>query len=227
MEELQKDKKESKGPFSKYIELMRQMFEPNIKVSGTYLSRATLFATVVMVITFGIVVISKALNGTLVVLDALMFGGFSLSVIALYVVSDIRRVRSSSQTPTSKTLTVIEAMNKRKANKSNVVASLCIMSGSLMLLFNILPNFSGIFIGLIVVGVLVVLDSLLFAFRVERGYYGTNDWEAREILNFILKEASKDDLDGMSGGLRPKVMTDADLDEIKQQVQGLIPQAGL
>ncbi len=158
----------------------------------------------------------------------LVFFGLWVGTTFVFIIDPYLRRRSGKQKveTKSKAFTVIEALSKRKTFRSTFVGSLCILTGVLMIARNRLPEFSGIFSALMVVGALLILDSLLFTFRVQRGYYGTNDMEAREILKFIMKEASKDDLDGMSGGLRPKVMTDADLDEIKQQVQGPIPQAG-
>jgi hypothetical protein len=46
-------------------------------------------------------------------------------------------------------------------------------------------------------GFLILLDGMLLAYRVRRGFYGNNEGEAREIITYILRNSDKlDDGDG-------------------------------
>ncbi len=72
-----------------------------------------------------------------------------------------------------------------------------------------------------VLAALLYLSNNLLLYRILRGWYGNNEREAREIIQFIRQESS--DIDFTDGGKPKKIMTDADLEEIRQSVARAVP----
>lgn len=46
---------------------------------------------------------------------------------------------------------------------------------------------------------LILLDHKIIEYRIRRGWYGKNEFEAREIINFALSHANKDDFNDQGG----------------------------
>ena len=73
---------------------------------------------------------------------------------------------------------------------------------------------------ILVGGILLVLaKEWLFRFRVRSGLYGSSEREAREIVDFILSNA--DDIDFTDSGNRKRIISDADVKGIIDDLKGL------
>ncbi|ASA56708.1 hypothetical protein [Vibrio gazogenes] len=86
------------------------------------------------------------------------------------------------------------------------------------------PLFSGLKVNFWVVGAVIVMFSLLtlnhkvIEYRVCKGYYGSNEYEVREVISYIEMHSDPDDFDSTG---RKKVFQ-ADLPEENEEFVGLI-----
>lgn len=113
-----------------------------------------------------------------------------------------------------KSTTVVEMMLARKIENS-FRAQIVILTG---LLIHILlaavsvVNLSGLLVLMLALFFCAIhIDHKLIEHRVKKGWYGSNDFESREIIGFILSHADKDDFND-AGGLKrvvplPEVVT--------------------
>jgi hypothetical protein len=90
----------------------------------------------------------------------------------------------------------------RRAEGSRLAASLVLMAALLlMLLLTVRYGYEApLPLRIFLVGAIAVLwvSKLALDYRISRGLFGTNEYEAREIVRFVLRNASDTDL---SGGL--------------------------
>lgn len=63
---------------------------------------------------------------------------------------------------------------------------------------------------------LFYLNSFLVNFRIRKGFYGGNEFEAREIINFI--EQNSDNIDFSDGDSPKKLFNEEDLKEIEKEI---------
>lgn len=63
---------------------------------------------------------------------------------------------------------------------------------------------------------LAMTKATLIEYRIRRAFYGRSEREAREILQFILRDA--DESDGLGGGRR-RLMTDQDLSSLEDSIR--------
>jgi uncharacterized membrane protein YeaQ/YmgE (transglycosylase-associated protein family) len=70
--------------------------------------------------------------------------------------------------------------------------------------------------------VAVVIGDVAFEYRVTKGMYGNNEREAREIIDFIIKES--ENIDFTDGGKLKKILTESDLEEIREMLRHPLPE---
>lgn len=73
--------------------------------------------------------------------------------------------------------------------------------------------------------ILVLTNQLVFDYRIRKGLYGRNQWEARQIISFILQNA--DNIDFTDGGSLKRIITVEDLEEIRESIYPPLPQGVL
>lgn len=89
----------------------------------------------------------------------------------------------------------------KKSMKSQIVLIICFVLNFVLSALSVV-SFSYILFILISVMILAIhLDQKLIDHRVRKGWYGKNEFEAKEIINFIVSHANKDDFND-SGGLK-------------------------
>jgi hypothetical protein len=65
--------------------------------------------------------------------------------------------------------------------------------------------------------VFLAAENMIFEYRIRTGLYGKNEREAREIINFIIKEYQK--IDFTDEGKRKPIISDSDLGEMKKAMK--------
>ncbi|ELR8747576.1 hypothetical protein QRL21_004261 [Vibrio vulnificus] len=106
----------------------------------------------------------------------------------------------------------------QKDTKSYIYLAIALLASFLF------PLFSGLEINFWVVGAVLVMFSLLtlnhkiIEYRVSKGYYGSNEYEVREIISYIERHSDPDDFDSTG---RKKVFQ-TDLPEENKEFVGLI-----
>lgn len=104
----------------------------------------------------------------------------------------------------AKTNTIVGMMLKEKldgSNKSCLLIIVALVVYSLIAMFNLIPlHFSAFAISLGLLGA-IYLDQYLIVYRVKKGWYGRNEYEAREIINYIIAHANPEDFND-EGGLK-------------------------
>ncbi|MDJ0578823.1 hypothetical protein [Crocosphaera sp.] len=63
---------------------------------------------------------------------------------------------------------------------------------------------------------LLYLNTLLVNFRIKKGFYGGNEFEAREMINFI--EENSENIDFTDGNSPKKLFNEEDLKEIEEEI---------
>lgn len=87
----------------------------------------------------------------------------------------------------------------------------------------LLSEYMGIRLSLVVIIATFIVTILLFSykfvfdFRIQNGFYGNNEREAREIIQFILDEA--EDSDFTDNGKLKKIISDDDLYELEKSIK--------
>ncbi|MDR7246846.1 hypothetical protein [Priestia megaterium] len=128
-----------------------------------------------------------------------------------------------------------EPMEKKENTKSLVLTSLIVKHTSRSNTFAYMYFIGSLFLyltftylGILEEGILVPCVTILFIlvifirqqillYRVKHGHYGSNEYEVREMLNFILDEENKKYFDGKGG--KPVIITEENVNEIKKSVK--------
>ena len=77
----------------------------------------------------------------------------------------------------------------------------------------------GIWFVLLLLILSVARDQLL-AFRIRKGYYGKTEYEAREIIGFILKHSKR--IDFTDGGNLKEIISKDDITTLEQYVEAAL-----
>ncbi|QXO19237.1 hypothetical protein [Vibrio ostreae] len=140
----------------------------------------------------------------------------SLSDIAYDTISIFLSVESITDTSKTKTNTVVGMMLKERASTANKIKLL--LSGS-VLVYLVASVISIIEFNWLAITFPTTLflalqtDQFLITYRIRKGWYGRNEYEAREIIEYILSHADKDDFNN-DGGLK-KLMDEPKRTEYK------------
>ena len=63
---------------------------------------------------------------------------------------------------------------------------------------------------------LTILDFLIFDYRINRGWYGSSELEAKEIIGFTLKNS--EDIDFTDGDAPKSIIRPEDIQQIVKQI---------
>lgn len=89
----------------------------------------------------------------------------------------------------------------KKSSRAQISLIACLLLHFLLVLFSVV-NFSSFLFSAVSIGILLLhVDQKLISYRVKKGWYGKNEFEAKEIIDFILSHSNKDDFND-SGGLK-------------------------
>jgi amino acid permease len=128
----------------------------------------------------------------------LMNSALITSVSALYRESD----DSSEEKKRSNTIAGVMLLERlKKSTKLQIILILCIV---LNLLVSFLPTIDFSYFLLAVASLLLLCihaDQQLIEYRIKKGWYGKNEYETKEIINFIISHSNKNDFND-SGGLK-------------------------
>lgn len=123
------------------------------------------------------------------------------------LISAISKIYEDSKDPAerhnkSKTIVGVMLQDKlRKSTKSQLILITCLALNFILSSLS-LVNFSYVLLSLVSILMLCIhLDQKLIDYRVRNGWYGKNEFEAKEIINFIISHSNKDDFND-SGGLK-------------------------
>lgn len=134
----------------------------------------------------------------------------SISIVAKEIIS------AKSETKKSKTVVGLMLGEKfKKSTKAQVFLILAfIINLSLYLAFELqLSGFVFLIVGLGILG--IHIDHKMIEYRVKHGLYGTNSFESRELIEFIMAHSNKDDFND-SGGLK-KIIQNPEIQEEREQ----------
>lgn len=137
-------------------------------------------------------------------------------VAALFGLTDAYRGKSDKKK--EKETTIVGMILGNKIKSSSI--SYSILFGALLVHLIFLKfsfnEVNGFFIFIVSIGMLLTyLDQKLIILRINKGWYGRNEYEAREIIDYIINHSNKDDFtDG--DGLK-KVLPNAQMEELKKE----------
>jgi hypothetical protein len=109
---------------------------------------------------------------------------------------------SSIEQNKSETIVGVMLQEKlKKSMKSQIILIICFALNLILFALSVV-NFSYILFILVSVMILAIhVDQKLIDHRIRKGWYGKSEFEAKEIINFIVSHANKDDFND-SGGLK-------------------------
>src|SRR4051794_30879466 len=121
-------------------------------------------------------------------------------------------------------LTVVCAIAARKARQiigaqAFLLASVIVTSFMAALSPTAAARLSSLITGIVLLGfnILLFLSERVLQYRIRHGMYGTNEYEAREVVHFLLRHAKDTNFSGGSG-----LREDAQLDELVERDYGLL-----
>ena len=121
-------------------------------------------------------------------------------------------------------LSIIGIMRQRKDSQKFQTIYLLLIVTIIYILASKFFNFviCNIFLGFLLGSILlIVLESLIFNYRINRGWYGSNESEAREIINFILKNS--EDVDFTDGDSPKSIIKSEDIQQVIEELGIQIP----
>lgn len=121
-------------------------------------------------------------------------------------------------------LSIVGIMRERKVNQKFqtiyllLIATIVYVFASKFLNFAISNIFLIVLFGSVV---LITLESLIFNYRINKGWYGSNESEAREIIDFIVKNS--DDIDFTDGNNPKSIIKPEDIKQVVEELGIQIP----
>ncbi len=115
-------------------------------------------------------------------------------------------------------------MRERKVNKKFQTIYLLLIITIIYIFVSkfLFPPPSNIFLCVLLGSALLVfLESLIFNYRVNQGWYGSNELEAKEIIDFILKNS--EDIDFTDGNSPKSIIKQEDIQQIGEELGIQIP----
>ena len=147
-----------------------------------------------------------------------------LGVVVVFVLPAIYRlvtlrngvINIKSQYPG---LSVVGIMSLKKEGRSYFAISILVTALMLYMAYSAIAEHS-ISIAVITVSLLgagfVLIREKIYQLRIKKGFFGNNESEAREIINFIL--SNSDNIDFTDGGKRKSVFS-------KEEIEGMVENA--
>lgn len=146
----------------------------------------------------------------IVLVDTMPLGKYNRKAILLMNSALITSISSlnresdagSSQKERSNTIVGVMLLERlKKSAKLQLVLFSCLV---INLLVSFLPTIEFSYLLLAVVSLFFLCihaDQQLIEYRIKKGWYGKNEYETKEIINFIISHSNKDDFNN-SGGLK-------------------------
>jgi hypothetical protein len=162
-------------------------------------------------------------------LDDSMVGNKYLKTFAIYINASLfkslvvisEKIVSAPKNE-KKSNTIVGMMISKKMKNSSKAQSILFLSLLINLASSLIidSQVNGLLCVLIAFLLLCIqLDHKLIEYRIGKGLYGKNAFEAKEIIEFIIAHADKDDFND-SGGLK-KVIPQPNLDDIKVRSENI------
>lgn len=147
--------------------------------------------------------------------------GIGLIVGLVFLNREMKRRRKKEKYPRD---SIIQILNKRRSRDVYSAVALCLIAVivSTFIPQSNSPEIHSIQLVLCLIMIILLSGKLALEYRIVKGWYGNNEREAREIIEFIIKESSN--IDFRDGGKLKKILSDEDLEEIK--LLGLQPVPG-
>lgn len=146
----------------------------------------------------------------IILVDTFPFGRYNKKTILLMNSALIAAVSAlsgelnggSEQNKRSNTIVGVMLIDKlKKSTKIQFILILCLVINFLLALLTAI-EFSYFLLAIVSLMLFCIhADQQLIMYRVKKGWYGKNEYEAKEIINFILSHANKNDFND-SGGLK-------------------------
>ncbi len=155
------------------------------------------------------------------------WGYVFLAGIIMYLVASIiltrQKMTARAQKENYPRDSIIKIMNKKNSRDVYLAVALCFIFFVLLMRVPQLNIPEMHYIRYVIPSAVILLLSAKLALehRIVKGWYGNNEREAREIIEFIIKESSN--IDFKDGGELKKILNDEDLEEIRSLVWRPVP----
>jgi hypothetical protein len=142
--------------------------------------------------------------------DTMPFAKYNKRVVLLInsslisAISTVSKKGEGESVETRRSNTVVGVMLLERLKKSTKIQLTLIVCLIVNFALSLLPGieFSNFLFALVSSLIFAIhLDQNLIEYRIKKGWYGTNEFEAKEIINFIISHSNKDDFND-SGGLK-------------------------
>ena len=145
---------------------------------------------------------------------------FNYSLINSLVKISESIVESDLKDKKSKTIIGLMLGEKLKKSSMSQIILLIVFLINLIISFFLESSVSSFVIAIVAIGLLAIhIDHKLIEYRIKSGWYGKNEFETIEMIDFILSHADKNDFNDQ-GGLK-KIISIQDLSDKKTHVNSL------
>lgn len=187
----------------------KHFMDPSTKLT----ERAKSYARVIEIVLDDTMPLGKYNKKTIILINSALISAIS----TLYKESE----GESDEKRKSNTIVGVMLLERlKKSTKLQFILVLCLI---LNVLISLIPaiEFSYFLLALVSVMLLSIhADQQLIRSRIRKGWYGTNEFEAKEIINFIISHSNKDDFND-SGGLKRVIpLPEADAEKEKNKSNG-------
>ncbi|HEY0602148.1 MAG TPA: hypothetical protein VGD58_04510, partial [Herpetosiphonaceae bacterium] len=142
---------------------------------------------------------------------------FSIPWIYTYCRKRVRQSKDKKLKKTYPSVSIINIMLQRKEKSSELIEASLLLS-ALGLLF-VSARQAGLIVLLVLI--LFIIRINIIKFRIRKGYYGTNEYEAREIIQFILDNSQS--IDFTDDGTPKRIVTPEDLEHLQERINEHAP----
>ena len=189
----------------------------NIKYLGLLANVSTVAGLMGTIYGLILVFVSISSNSSNIILYSLLF--ISIPIIGLYFLTKLKLLQNIATNFKKRysNLSIVGIMLKRRTMNNYISILLIIGSVFIYILSNNIFEYQVEPLLLLFFVMLIIfsfLHNYFFKYRVINGFYGTNEQECREILNFIISEYDK--IDFLDNGKRKKIISENDLQEIEK-----------
>ncbi|MBE3705193.1 hypothetical protein HJ207_21905 [Vibrio parahaemolyticus] len=150
-----------------------------------------------------VTIVKRVFKANSILLDASML--LNSSAFTVVEVLAKRIADSGEDAKDNKKNTIVGVMLLEKAKKGTVqqailISSIAVYVSSVWFMNSDINQFVLLFLAFLLLAVFV--DQKLMEFRVRKGWYGSNEFETRELIEFITLHSDKDDFNDGSGAKR-------------------------
>jgi hypothetical protein len=146
----------------------------------------------------------------IVLLDTMPFGSYNKKLILIMnsalitAVSSLYRELDGDSAEKHRSNTIVGIMLLEKLKRTTKLQFTLVLCLILNLMLSFLPEIRFSYFLFALVSLLLFcihVDQQLIEYRIRKGWYGKNEYEAKEIIDFIISHSNKDDFNS-SGGLK-------------------------